>query len=108
MTSSVNSVNTPDVETTTPTTAQGDHIERFLDAGNDRNIQQDVDSQPPATQLNYEDPESVTYKERMMARMKGEKIEGRRILTKEKSVTLGDISGATGMRPRARKKPGFR
>jgi len=108
VTSSVNSVNTPDVETTTPTTAQGDHIERFLDAGNDRNMQQDVDSQPPATQLNYEDPESVTYKERMMARMKGEKIEGRRILTKEKSVTLGDISGATGMRPRARKKPGFR
>jgi len=104
--SSVNSVTTPDAESATAT-AQG-HIERFLDAGNDRNIQQDDDSQPPATQLNYVDPESVAYKERMMARMKGEKIEGRRILTKEKSITLGDISGTTGGRARGRKKPGFR
>jgi len=108
VTSSVNSANTPDLEgAANVMTAQG-HIERFLDAGNDRSVQQDIDSQPPATQLNYEDPESITYKARVMARMKGEKLEGRKALTKEKSVTLGDISVATGGRPRPKRKPGFR
>ncbi|KAG4435803.1 hypothetical protein IFR05_008724 [Cadophora sp. M221] len=47
-----------------------------------------VDSQPPATQLQYEDTESNEAREVLMAKMRGQKVERKGL--KEKTVTLGD------------------
>ncbi|KAH8599974.1 BRCT domain-containing protein [Bisporella sp. PMI_857] len=82
--------------------------ELFLDAGNDRLVQQDIDSQPPATQLVYDDPGSDAYKDRIQARMNGQTVDVRRKLTKQKAITLGDISDANKVRTGTRRKPGFR
>ncbi|CZT41048.1 related to S-M checkpoint control protein Rad4p [Rhynchosporium secalis] len=49
-----------------------------------------VDSQPPATQLQYEDTESNEAREILMAKMRGQKVERKGI--KEKTVTLGDYT----------------
>ncbi|TVY35341.1 S-M checkpoint control protein [Lachnellula subtilissima] len=50
------------------------------------------DSQPPPTQLQYEDPESEAVSERVMARMLGEKAPPpKRKGLKEKAVTIGDF-----------------
>ncbi|KAL2075597.1 hypothetical protein VTL71DRAFT_540 [Oculimacula yallundae] len=46
------------------------------------------DSQPPATQLQYEDTDSNEAREILMAKMRGQKLERKGI--KEKTVTLGD------------------
>lgn len=51
---------------------------------------EDVDSQPPATQLQYEDTESNEAREVLMAKMRGEKLERRGM--KEKAVTLADYA----------------
>ncbi|KAH9216878.1 hypothetical protein DL95DRAFT_445016 [Leptodontidium sp. 2 PMI_412] len=47
-----------------------------------------ADSQPPATQLQYEDTESNEAREVLMAKMRGQKVERKGL--KEKTVTLGD------------------
>jgi DNA replication regulator DPB11 len=49
-----------------------------------------VDSQPPATQLQYEDPDSTEAREMVMTRMMGEKAPPKTGL-KEKAVTVGDF-----------------
>ncbi|EKD19910.1 BRCT domain-containing protein [Drepanopeziza brunnea f. sp. 'multigermtubi' MB_m1] len=49
-----------------------------------------VERQPPATQLQYEDPESTEAREMVMAKMRGEKVQ-RRSGIKEKAITLGDV-----------------
>jgi DNA replication regulator DPB11 len=91
-----------------------EQVEKFLDASNDRNIDKSLDSQPPMTQLQYEDPESKEYQEMVQAKMRGEKFEigGKRTGLKEKSITLGDIAGASGVHKgrskRERAPPGFR
>jgi len=89
--------------------AERNHIERFMDAGNDRNLEKDVDSQPPSTQLEYDDPESREYQERVLARMKGEKVEGRKAPVKERSATLGDVTEQTRVsRGRRARVSGYR
>jgi DNA replication regulator DPB11 len=81
------------------------HIEQLMGPEDDRNTNKNIESQPPMTQLEYEDPQSTEYKERVMARMLGEKVDPKRKgLTKEKGITLGDIS--EGMKPRARRNAG--
>lgn len=52
------------------------------------------DSQPPATQLQYDDPDSTEARNIVMAKMMGEKIENRRSGLKEKAVTLGSYKEA--------------
>ncbi|KAH7342735.1 hypothetical protein BKA65DRAFT_552354 [Rhexocercosporidium sp. MPI-PUGE-AT-0058] len=47
-----------------------------------------ADSQPPATQLQYEDTDSNEAREVLMAKMRGQKVERKGL--KEKTVTLGD------------------
>jgi DNA replication regulator DPB11 len=90
--------------------ASGQTEIEHLIAGHDRNKEKELESQPSSTQLQYDDPESKEYKERVMARMLGEKVDPktRKGLTKEKGLTLGDIS--EGLKPRVRRKPapGFR
>jgi DNA replication regulator DPB11 len=65
------------------------------------------DSQPPPTQLQYEDPESEAVSERVMARMLGENAPPpKRKGLREKAVTIGDFEpkaratrqGRTGLR----------
>ncbi|KAK6581471.1 hypothetical protein PZA11_006162 [Diplocarpon coronariae] len=50
-----------------------------------------VGSQPPATQLQYEDPDSTEAREIVMAKMRGEKVQKRSGM-REKTITLGDIA----------------
>jgi DNA replication regulator DPB11 len=94
-------------------TREVDPIEHLINAGN-RNIEKDIDSQPRSTQLQYEDPQSREYKERVMARMVGEKVDPKRKwLTKEKGITMGDISESReGAKVRGRRSgkptPGIR
>jgi DNA replication regulator DPB11 len=52
-------------------------------------MEKDVDSQPPSTQLQYEDPDSTEAREMVMARMMG-KVPPKTGL-KEKAVTIGDF-----------------
>jgi DNA replication regulator DPB11 len=79
-----------------------EQIEKFLKEGN---IGWDVgdDILPSSTQLQYEDPESREYKERVMARMLGEKVDEERIRgrRKERVATIGD--GDLGERPLRRR-----
>ena len=93
-----------------------EQVKKFANASSDRN-RGTTDSPPPATQLQYDDPESKEYQERAMAKMMGEKFdkgEARKTRLKEKSITLGDVSGASvGARQKSRPKrdraaPGFR
>jgi DNA replication regulator DPB11 len=57
----------------------------------DRNMGKDIDNQPPATQLEYDDPDSTEARNMLMARMMGEKFDTARKATKEKAVTVGDF-----------------
>lgn len=86
-------------------------FEQLMNAGHDRNTQNDVETQPASTQLQYDDPESDEYKQRVLARMLGGKVDTmRKGLIKQKGITLGDIS--EGLKPRARRNqraaPGLR
>lgn len=49
-----------------------------------------IESQPPATQLQYEDPDSTEARQAVMAKMRGEKVQ-RRSGVREKAITLGDL-----------------
>ncbi|KAK0128600.1 hypothetical protein ONS95_000563 [Cadophora gregata] len=61
---------------------------------------EDVDSQPPATQLQYEDTESKEAREVLMAKMRGEKIDRKGL--KERVVTLADFAD----QPRSTRRTG--
>ena len=96
--------------------ATDEQIKKFANASADRN-RENTDSPPPATQLQYDDPESHEYQERALAKMNGENFEmgeGRKMRLKEKSITLGDVSDAVAgarqkCRPRRdRATPGLR
>jgi DNA replication regulator DPB11 len=65
----------------------------------DRSMDKDVDSQPPSTQLQYEDPESAEVTERVMARMLGEKLPLKRTGLKKKAITITSVAD---LEPRAR------
>lgn len=95
-----------------PATAQQEQIGQFISAANDRDIHQELESQPASTQLEYEDPQSRAYKERVMARMLGEDVVPQRKGLAEKAITLGDLSDSMQMQPRGRRNagrtPGFR
>ncbi|KAF4624164.1 hypothetical protein G7Y89_g14009 [Cudoniella acicularis] len=66
-----------------------DDLEMLLNG--DKNIRKNnTDSQPPLTQLQYEDPDSNEVTERVMARMKGEKLP-KRSGTREKALTISDL-----------------
>jgi DNA replication regulator DPB11 len=54
-------------------------------------VNKDVDSQPPSTQLQYEDPDSTEAREMVMARMMGEKVQPKKYSLKEKTITVGDF-----------------
>ncbi|KAH7419293.1 BRCT domain-containing protein [Cadophora sp. MPI-SDFR-AT-0126] len=53
---------------------------------------EEVDSQPPATQLQYEDTESNEAREVLMAKMRGEKVDRRGVRERERAVTLADYA----------------
>ena len=67
-----------------------EQIELLLHGNNHFN--KDVDSQPPSTQLQYEDPDSTEAREIVMARMMGEKVRPKKSALKEKAVTVGDLT----------------
>jgi DNA replication regulator DPB11 len=52
--------------------------------------EKDMDSQPPSTQLQYEDPDSTEAREMVIARMMGGKVQPKKGM-KEKAVTVGDF-----------------
>lgn len=57
----------------------------------DKNTHRAGDSQPPPTQLQYEDPESEAVTEMVMAKMMGDKAPPKRKGLKEKAVTIGNF-----------------
>ncbi|PMD39147.1 hypothetical protein L207DRAFT_430560 [Hyaloscypha variabilis F] len=61
----------------------------------------DVDSQPPSTQLQYEDPDSTEAREIVMARMMGEKVQPKKTGLKERAVTVGDLTDTSRTTRRA-------
>jgi DNA replication regulator DPB11 len=63
-----------------------DELAMFLDRG--RSMDKDINSQPPPTQLQYEDPESTKVTERVMARMLGEKLPPKRTGMEKKAITI--------------------
>jgi len=74
----------------------------------DRHVEKDVDSQPPATQLQYEDPDSTEAREMVMARMMGDKAPPKTGL-KEKAVTVGDfMDKSRTVRRNGRERGGLR
>jgi DNA replication regulator DPB11 len=77
-----------------------ERIEKFLREGNVR----EEEEIPSSTQLQYEDPESREYKERLMARMLGEKIDEKRIRRKERVATIADGEMALGLGERTRRR----
>jgi DNA replication regulator DPB11 len=54
-------------------------------------LNEDEDSQPPSTQLQYEDPDSTEAREMVMARMMGGKVQPKKTGLREKAVTVGDF-----------------
>lgn len=77
-----------------------EHIELLMNG--DRRDEEEQDSCPPATQLQYDDPDSTEAKEMLRARMMGQKREKRKGL--EKAITLGDGVGKARNTRRAGKK----
>ncbi|KAE9372332.1 hypothetical protein N431DRAFT_483146 [Stipitochalara longipes BDJ] len=67
-----------------------EQIELLLHGNNHFN--KDVDSQPPLTQLQYEDPDSTEAREIVMAKMMGEKVQPKKTGLKERAVTVGDLT----------------
>ncbi|KAF8852303.1 BRCT domain-containing protein [Acephala macrosclerotiorum] len=58
----------------------------------DKNEVENLESQLPSTQLQYDDPGSTTAREIVMARSKGEKIDPKKIGLKDRAVTVGDFA----------------
>lgn len=52
---------------------------------------ENVESQPSNTQVQYEDPESTTARELVMARMTGKVLDPKRIGVKERAPTIGEF-----------------
>jgi DNA replication regulator DPB11 len=80
-----------------------EQIELFMHVGG--NVEKDVDSQPPSTQLQYEDPDSTEAREMLMARMMGEKVQPKKGM-KEKAVTVGDFMDKSRMTRRTGRERG--
>ncbi|RFU25084.1 hypothetical protein B7463_g11245, partial [Scytalidium lignicola] len=81
---------------------------RFQGADGDRGtgVENEGENQPPPTQIQYDDPDSKEFKERVMARMMGEKLDPKK---REKAVTIGDVaewSKASGSRRSGRDRVG--
>ena len=75
-------------------------IEKFLQEGNARE-EEEEEERPLGTQLQYEDAESREYKERVMARMLGKKVDEKKVHRRERVATIAD--GGLGVeRPRRR------
>jgi len=80
-----------------------ERIEEIMKAGNgDRESEARIvgEEERPSTQLQYEDPESEAYKEQVMARMFGEKVD-EKVRKKERVPTIAD--GVGGERPLRRR-----
>lgn len=78
---------------------------RFQGADGDR-AQEEDEKLPPPTQIQYDDPDSKDFKEQVMARMMGEKLDPKK---REKAVTIGDVaewSKTTASRRSTRDKGG--
>jgi DNA replication regulator DPB11 len=78
-------------------------IELLMHGGG--HVEKDVDSQPPSTQLQYEDPDSTEAREMVMARMMGEKVQPKKGM-KEKAVTVGDFMDKSRSNQRTRRERG--
>ncbi|KAH8801594.1 BRCT domain-containing protein [Xylogone sp. PMI_703] len=82
---------------------------KFQGADGDRGpsaTENEEENQPPLTQIQYDDPDSKEFKERVMARMRGEKVDTKK---REKAMTIGDVaewSKASGARRSARDRTG--
>jgi len=76
-----------------------EQIELLLHGNNHFN--KDVDSQPPSTQLQYEDPDSTEAREIVIARMMGEKVKPKKSALKERAVTVGDLTDTSRTTRRA-------
>ncbi|SZF02380.1 unnamed protein product [Blumeria hordei] len=61
-------------------------------------------SQPPSTQLGYEDPDSVMARELVMARMRGDIIDVNKIRKLEKRETIQGLGESLILAPRSRKR----
>ncbi|KAH8672514.1 BRCT domain-containing protein [Tricladium varicosporioides] len=70
-----------------PKAAKNEQMDFLLNG--DKNAH-NVDSQPPATQLQYDDPDSNDVAERIRARLEGEKLPSRKSI-KEKALTISDF-----------------
>ena len=81
-----------------------ERIEEIMKAGKE-DREEVGDEERPSTQLQYEDPESEAYKERVMARMFGEKEQ--KVRKKERLPTIADgIGGERPLRRRGRPPAG--
>ena len=87
-------VPTPEVPKKKTSSAAATSIEEFMKEDKRRVV--DEDSQPPATQVSYVDPESEEQRERVMAKMRGERVERTRGRGKEKERSL-TIGGGVGI-----------
>lgn len=79
----------------------------FMDSG----PREEVESQPPATQLQYDDDQSREYRDKVMAKINGEEVRKR---VPERTISLGDVAGmmgeGSGVKSRSRRArvPGFK
>jgi hypothetical protein len=62
----------------------------------DRDHGNTEDSQPPQTQIEYQDDDAIKARALVMARMHGENVDKRRSGMTEKAVTIGDFMDLSG------------
>lgn len=85
-------VSIPRLPTNKSSSAVATSIEDFMQEDKRRTFNED--SQPPATQVSYVDPESEEQRERVMAKMRGERVERTtRGKGKGRSMTIGGSVG---------------
>ncbi|KAH6680556.1 BRCT domain-containing protein [Halenospora varia] len=84
-----------------PKAATNEQMDFLLNG--DKNAHNDVNSQPPATQLQYDDPDSNDVAERIRARLEGEKLPSRKGI-KEKALTISDFDPAVRARDTRRSR----
>ena len=69
--------------------AKNEQLAKFLN--DDLHVHKDWESQPPATQLRYEDTQSAEVEAHVMAKMRGEKLPIKRSGLKEKAPTITSL-----------------
>jgi DNA replication regulator DPB11 len=72
----------------------------------DRDHGNTEDSQPPQTQIEYEDDDAIKARALVMARMNGENVDKRRTGMKVKAVTIGDFMDLSGAGKRSTRRTG--